>query len=393
MLEGRSIVCFAHDWGGDPTSKTHIMRILARRNRVLWVESIGLRRPGATARDLRRILRKLRRGLVPVREAEPNLFVASPLVVPLPGSPFAERLNAWLLRRLILRWCRRRGGERPILWSFLPNVGGLVGRLGESLVVYHCVDEYVAFTGVPRLAIREREMDFVRRADLVLASSERLSDERRRLNPNTHFVTHGVDVSHFGRGLDRKGAIPDDLKALRPPVVGFFGLLADWVDLDLVAAVARARPGWSFALLGRAAAPLDAVRGLPNVHLLGPKPYERLPDYCRGFDAAIIPFRSSELTLRANPLKLREYLAAGLPVVSTPLPEVARYQPHVRMAEDAERFAAALARAIEERGPGADRARAEAVRQEGWEVRVAEIERLLLDSSARPRAAARRRAR
>src|SRR5206468_12779043 len=99
MLEGQSIVCFAHDWHGDPTSKTHIMRILARRNRILWVNSIGMRRPSASRSDVMRLASKLRRSLGGCREVEPNLFVASPLAVPLPGLPLADRLNARLLSR------------------------------------------------------------------------------------------------------------------------------------------------------------------------------------------------------------------------------------------------------------------------------------------------------
>src|SRR4029077_18915600 len=139
-LEGASIICFAHDWGGDPTSKTHIMRILARRNRVLWVNSIGMRRPAASGRDLRRILDKLAKGLRGCREVEPNLFVANPLVVPLPGWGPVDRLNAGFLAATLRHLCQKHALVDPILWSFLPNVGRLLGRLKERLAIYHCVD-------------------------------------------------------------------------------------------------------------------------------------------------------------------------------------------------------------------------------------------------------------
>jgi glycosyltransferase involved in cell wall biosynthesis len=168
--------------------------------------------------------------------------------------------------------------------------------------------------------------------------------------------------------------VPDDLRALPRPVIGFFGLLADWVDLDLVRAIAMARPDWSFALVGKHATGVGAVRGLPNVHLLGQKPYALLPAYCRGFDVGMIPFRSNALTLRANPLKLREYLAAGLPVVSTSLPEVARYHALVHLAEGTDGFTRAITAALGERSPALDRMRAAAIATESWEARVAEIE-------------------
>jgi len=374
MLEGASIICFAHDWGGDPTSKTHIMKILARRNRVLWVNSIAMRRPSASGRDLRRILDKLAKGFRGCEEVEPNLFVTNPLVIPLPGWGAADRINATILATTLRRLCRRHGLEDPLLWTFMPNVGRLLGRLNERLVIYHCVDEYSAFTGVSRDSIAGMERDLVRRADLVLTSSERLAAERIGLNPNTRFVSHGVDVAHFVRALDPAIEPPLDLRALPRPVIGFFGLLADWVDLDLVRAVAIARPDWSFVLVGKEATGLGVVRGLANVHLLGQKPYALLPAYCRGFDVGIIPFRTNELTLRANPLKLREYLAAGLPVVSTPLPEVARYRGLVHLAEGASGFIQSITAALGERSITLDQVRAVAMESESWESRVAEIE-------------------
>jgi glycosyltransferase involved in cell wall biosynthesis len=377
MLEGASIICFSQDWEGDPTSKKHIMRILATKNRVLWVNSIGMRRPTASGRDLRRLLFKLRRALMGCVEVEPNLFVINPLVLPLPGVGVAERLNAAVLSVQLRRHCRRLGMTRPILWTFLPYVNRLVGRLGERMVIYHCVDEYAAFSGVPREALLRMERDLVRRADIVFASAEQLCAERRALNPNTHFVRHGVDVAHFSRALDPATPVPHDVRSLPRPVIGFFGLLADWVDLDVVRALALARPRWSFALVGKVDTDLGPLEKQANVHLLGQKPYGSLPDYCRAFDVGIIPFRSNALTLRANPLKLREYLAAGLPVVSTPLPEVARYDGLVGLADGVEGFLAAIEAALGQRSEALARRRVEAMRGESWTARVEEISALI----------------
>jgi glycosyltransferase involved in cell wall biosynthesis len=228
-----------------------------------------------------------------------------------------DRLNATLVAGSIRHFARRAGLTRPILWTFLPNTVGLVGRLGESRVIYHCVDEYSAFAGVPRDALRRMEQALVRRADLVLASSETLAAERRSLNPRTHFVSHGVDVAHFAQALDATLAPPADAGDLPRPVVGFFGLIAEWIDLELLAEIARRRPSWTVVMIGKATVDTAPLRALPNVRLLGQKPYAMLPAYCRAFDVGLIPFRVDALTVRANPLKLREYLAAGLPVVST----------------------------------------------------------------------------
>ena len=383
MLEGASIICFAHDWGGDPTSKTHIMRILAEKNRVLWVSSIGMRRPSASGRDVRRLFTKLKVALRGSRRVAPNLSVFNPLVLPFPGTPGVESLNTAILSTSIRYLSRRLGLTRPILWSFLPNVSRLVGRLGEGMVIYHCVDEYSAFAGVARETLQRMERDLIRKSHVVFTSSEELARERRPYNPQTFFVSHAVDVAHFSRALAPDITPPADIAALKRPVIGFFGLIADWIDLTLLREIALARPEWSVVLIGKATTDLAPVRGLPNVHLLGQKPYEALPGYCKAFDVGLIPFRLNELTRKANPLKLREYLAAGLPVVSSDLPEVRRYDSLVRVASGADGFIHAVEAALEDGSDITRRQRVEAMRAESWEARVDELSRRIIAARRR----------
>lgn len=380
MIRNESIICFAHDWVGDPTSKTHIMRILSEKNRILWVNSIGMRRPAVSGRDARRLVAKLRqltRGLVRVNS---NFYVATPPVLPLPGVPAVDRLNAALLAGSIRYFARRARLTRPILWTFLPNTVGVVGRLGESRVIYHCVDEYSAFAGVSREALRRMEQELVRRADLVLTSSEKLAEERRPLNPRTHFVSHGVDVAHFGQALAPTVTPPSDIARFPRPVIGFFGLIAEWIDAELIREIALRRPSWTIVMIGKATVDTTALRALPNVHLLGQKPYATLPAYCRAFDVGLIPFRVDALTVRANPLKLREYLAAGLPVVSSDLPEVRKYAGLARLATGVDGFLSAIEDTLTERGDSATRARVAAMAHESWEARVEQISELIEDA-------------
>jgi glycosyltransferase involved in cell wall biosynthesis len=289
----------------------------------------------------------------------------------------ANRVNASLLAVRLKGVCSRLGIERPMLWTFMPDVGGMIGRLGERLVVYHCVDEYAAFSGVPREAIARMERELVRRADLVFVSSAMLLDERKTINPDTYLVRHGVDVDHFAKALDPATPVPAELAALPGPVIGFFGLIADWVDVHMIEALAARRPEWTFVLLGDVVTDVAALRGLRNVHLLGRKPYAVLPSYCRGFDVGIVPFRTNELTLHANPLKLREYLAAGLPVVATPIPEVARYASLVHLAEEPAGFAAEIEDALDENDPESRFRRVDAMRAESWTRRVDELDGLI----------------
>jgi glycosyltransferase involved in cell wall biosynthesis len=370
-LEGRDIVCFSHDWNGDPLSKTHLMRLLARNNRVLWVNSIGYRAPTVSRADAGRIVKKLLAAATPVREVEPNLFVLSPLAVPAYGIAAVRALNASLLRLQVRMAMRRLGFRRPINWTFNPAAGLLAGSLGETVLIYHCVDEYTAFSGVPSAALARLEENLLRRADAVVVSAERLYRSKAALNPRTALVRHGVDFEHFRRALDPETRAPEEIAGLPRPVIGYFGLIGrDWIDMDVLTHVARRFAHGSLVMLGKATMDVSALARLPNVHLLGRKPYAVLPAYCRGFDVALIPFPVSEVTLNANPLKAREYLAAGLPVVSTPIPEV-EVLGQCRIGAGPEEFTRQVEEAIREPGPSA--ARSETMREHGWQARLDEI--------------------
>lgn len=372
MLRNLDIVCFANDWQSVPTSKRHVMRALARHNRVLWVNSIGCRNPKASGRDFKRIAQKLLAAARPTRLVEPNLWVLSPLAIPFHSHPLARRFNRRFLALMLRAATRRLGFRDFVTWTFVPTSAGVAGALGERLVVYHCVDEFSQFTGVDPEALLALEAELAARADLVLVSSEPLLAAKRRLNPRTFLVRHGVEVDHFGRALDETTPLPADLPRGAGPTIGFFGAVADWVDLELVRFVADARPDWTVVLVGAVETDPAPLAGCRNVHLLGRRSYESLPGYCRGFDVAILPFRRNELTLAANPLKVREYLAAGLPVVATPLPEVERLGPVVRIGRDPREFVAEIEAALEN-GAGPLRARAELVREESWERRIEEM--------------------
>jgi glycosyltransferase involved in cell wall biosynthesis len=373
LIRGRDILCFSHDWTGDPLSKTHLMRLLAHDNRVLWVNSIGYRAPTVSKADLGRIVRKLKAATEPMRQVEPNLFVLSPLTIPAWGVSGIRKLNTHLLRIQVRRAMRALGFRRPMNWVFNPAAGVVAGKLGEREIIYYCVDEYTAFSGVPSAALTEVETDLMRRADVVIVSAAKLYQSKSPHNRNTFLVRHGVDYDHFRKALDPATQAPDEIVHLSRPIIGYFGLIADdWVDIPLLVRVAKSFSHGSLVMLGKVTADVTALRALPNVHLLGRKPYESLPAYCRGFDVAIIPFPISEVTLNSNPLKAREYLAAGLPVVSTDIPEVAVLS-HCRVAKCPDAFVSQIEEALSDPGPA--QARSDCMRTESWRARLAEVSR------------------
>jgi glycosyltransferase involved in cell wall biosynthesis len=383
-MRGRDIVTFSTDWDGDPLSKMHLMRILAEENRVLWVDSLGNRVPRANAHDLGRIWKKFSTAARGLKQVLPNLHVLSPLALPLYGSEAARAANRSLLRLQLRRAMARLGfGRRIVSWSFLPAAAPVAGTLGEELVVYHCVDEFSAFSDASGPHIADLEERLLRKAHLCITSAERLRERKAKVNPNTVLVRHGVDFDHFVTACDDRTPVPGDIARLPRPILGFFGLLADWVDLDVFEACARAYPGGSVVILGKIAPGVDVsrLRAFPNVHLLGRKPYALLPGYCKAFDVALMPFRWNELTLHANPLKVREYLAAGLPCVSTPLPEVEAVG-LCRLARRPEEYVQQVEACLRE-GPGPRRERAQRIVHESWRARVEEIRRHVADTLRR----------
>jgi hypothetical protein len=364
------IVAFSNDWDGDPLSKTHLMRLLARENRVLWVNALGIRTPGANANDAQRIVKKLRDVARGITEPEPNIHVLAPLYVPAAyGSEAVRALNRAFVRGQVLYAMRRLGMRRPVTWAFLPSAAWVAGTLGEQLVIYHVVDEFSAFTGASA-HIPELEHRLLRRADLVLASAERLLESKRRVNPRAVLVRHGVDFAHFAKALDPATRVPPELAALPRPVIGFFGLVADWIDVELIREVADAYPHATVALIGSVKTSVSVLEGAPNVRLLGRRPYAELPGWCKGFDVAITPFRLNELALNSNPLKAREYVAAGLPNVCTDLPEL-RATPGCWIGRTRAEFVELVGKALADGGPR--RERSEAVRGESWEAKLEEI--------------------
>jgi glycosyltransferase involved in cell wall biosynthesis len=379
MLEGNDIICFSNDWDGDPLSKKHIALRLAKKNRVLWVNSTGNRNPTASVRDFRRVLKKLLQYCRGCRRVEENIYVFSPLVIPFHGSRVARRINRWILTWSLRRTCRQLSFHKPITYTFVPSSGDVAGSLGERLVVYHCVDEYSQFTGTDKTAILDMERILIEKSDLVIVSSSRLYETKRRYNPNTYLVTHGVDVAHFRKACLPATAAPEDCPELRHPVIGFFGLIADWVDLEIIRFLAASRPDWSFLLIGEVHTDISVLRGMANVRLLGRRSYQSLPAYCKLFDVAILPFVVNELTLAANPLKLREYLAAGLPVVATPLPEVAKLNGLVRTARTQEGFLDQIEAFLIEgkRGPNLEVSRL--MEPESWDEKVEELSNIIAD--------------
>ena len=369
-MQGENIVCFAKDWNEDPTSNNHVMRVLARQNEILWLNSVSTRTPNfASGRDLRKIGRKLTTLATGAARAAPGLTVHTPIVLPFPHSAMAVRINRMILRTSIGRQLRKKQIDDFQLWAYIPSAVHYTG-IGESLLVYYCIDEWSEFDFVDRSRLPELERQLCRRADIVFTTSMGLLERKKAHNPETHLASHGVDQAHFAAALDECTPIAEEMRGLSKPVIGFFGLIESWIDIDLFAYLAEKRPEWTIVIVGRSQLDLARLRAYSNIVLTGRRPYEELPQFAKAWDVALCPFVVNELTRNVNPIKLREYLAAGLPVVSTGIPEVLHYSDWCYIANGPEAFLAACERALAEDSPERRRQRSDAMKAETWEARV-----------------------
>lgn len=373
-LRGHGVVYFGNDWHAtNRTSSHHIAVRLAQYMPVLYIDSPGLRAPSVSSHDLSRAFRKVGAALRKPELVQTNLWHYTVPQVPFRRVPGVETLN-----RAFSAWAVRRGVEfvgmrRLISWFVVPHPGFMVGRLGERLSVYYCIDDYAAHPGVDAELIAARDEALSRVADLLFVAPPALLESKRRLNSTTRYAPHGVDVDLFSRANDPATSLPPELVGIRKPVVGYFGSLHEWIDIELLAWLARERPNWTFLLVGHAAADVSSLRALANVRLPGPQPYRSLPSWAKAFDVAIIPYRQNQQVQNANPLKLREYLATGKPIVSVPNPEVLKFSDWVRIAHGREEFLAHIDAALANDSPEATAARMAVVADQTWDRRLVDV--------------------
>lgn len=329
MSRGLDLVCLSHlRWGFVYQRPNHLMARAAREHRVFFVEE-------------------------PVYGDSPAGFVtevvAGGLTVCTPQLPAGTDADAALaLQRSLLReFMRSRAIERPILWFYTPMAVPLTHGVEASLVVYDCMDELSGFRGAPvELVARERAL--FAQADLVFTGGKRLYEAKRALHPAVHPYPSSVDAAHYERARDLSTE-PDDQRSIPHPRVGYFGVIDERIDLDLIASLADARPDYHFVMVGPVVKiEEDSLPRRPNVHYLGGKKYDELPDYLGGWDVAMMPFALNEATAFISPTKTLEYLAAGRPVVSTAIRDVV--DPYgeegLVLVADAEGFPAAIDAAL-----------------------------------------------
>ena len=277
----------------------------------------------------------------------PRLFRFAALILPLDGrsAPFTF-INRFILISYLKAAIRRAGFSHFALFLWEPNREYLVGRLGESLVIYDIIDEYSEFLGSARKILSAEERLFPK-TDLIITGTYSLFLSRREKHKNIHFIPCGVDYELFSSS---PSFTPEELTTLPHPVIGYYGMLDARLDIDLLRFLGEKHPDWSFVLIGPLGTDLSALMNLRNFHLLGRRSYRSLPSYIAFFDIVIIPYRLNRYTEHINPNKMLEILAAGKPVVTTDLPDIRRFYSDIAfVSQDYRQFADNIKRALSDK--------------------------------------------
>ena len=257
------------------------------------------------------------------------------------GGAFIDAMRRELLDEA-LRGALKGKFERAVQWFYDPMaVASHLGQHGAVATVYDCMDELSQFKFAPPELI-ERERRLLLNADVVFAGGRKMAENKTRFNANTHFYGCGVDVAHFGQARAAATPIPADIAHLNGPILGYFGVVDERLDYDLIAQLADARPDWNIVMVGPTAkvSPEDLPQR-PNLHWLGGRPYEQLPAYTKAFDVCLMPFALNEATEYINPTKALEYMATATPIVSSAVPDVcSNFSSVVKIAADPAEFVA-----------------------------------------------------
>ncbi len=392
-MQNRTFLCISkRAWDSLWGESQKVMINIAKQNRVLYFE------PGRTVN--RPLLSEMRRNFpnffrLKTRIIHDNLIVIStPSNLPiarrhLPGAllqkttPMITRINNQILSRHIHWAIKSFSVKEAILWLYSPYHFDLAGRFGEKISCYHNYDEFPDFVSNIRIKklVQDYDNQLTKRVDLVFCTSRPQMERRKAMNPNTHFVPNGVDFELFNKALDPKLALPDDIAKIPHPIIGFAGMMAYHIDVALLLRVAESFPTCSLVLVGPDRLPdtdyLKKLKARSNVHFLGFKPLEKLPEYIQAFDAALIPYVLEGHVLSVYPQKLLEYLAGGRSIVATAIPELKPFSCHVRIAESNDEFINLIHHALTDFDDQTIQKRVAVAKENTWEHRVEDYYRIL----------------
>ena len=375
-LQGETIIYFGPEpWAGLWRNRHQLMSRFAEDNDVWYVE------PAAPIRDVLALKRR-NLGLFRRDASGVNVF-RSPCWLPVTGrAPFKSasiRIYLWVLSLV----ARARGGRRPIVWYSRPEFVDYLGMLASKLSVYHVVDEYSGYGHPSKTASASpntKEARMLEAADIVIVVTQSLFESKSPHNPNTHVVMNAVDFEAYTQCNEK---VPDDMAGLTGPIIGYSGLVAARLDLEMLADAATLRPEWNFVFVGTVneqycESEIEHLRKLPNVMFLGYKPVDDVPQYVNHFDVCIIPYVVNLRAKHAGPLKMYEYAAASKPIVTTDFEAARTFEGRISIASDTNSFVRECQHSLDQRTTGNDIAENRRIASENtWAHRITQLSDIL----------------
>jgi glycosyltransferase involved in cell wall biosynthesis len=378
-----ALLVFSDDWGRHPSSCQHLVSRLLPRYPVWWVNTIGMRRPGLDRTTLIRGWQKLQTWLRASAAASPteeSLQVVNPLMWPWfrgqGDRGINRRLLTWQLDRVV-----RSIDREVVAVTTVPVVADLIDRLPVARWVYYCVDDFGNWPGLDRQAVESMEAVLVRRADVLIAVSQTLQDRLAQWGRGSRLLTHGVDLEHWALPEEPgcRKTPPEQVAGLERPLVLFWGVLDRRMDVEMVRQMAEDMESGAIVLVGPLSDPDPQLLRLPRVRHVPPVPFDVLPRLAREAAVLVMPYADLPVTRMIQPLKLKEYLATGRPVVVRDLPATRPWADAADVAGDPTAFSAAVQRRIASGLPETQRAARRRLESEGWTAKAAEFEKLALE--------------
>jgi UDP-galactopyranose mutase len=368
------IVCLSHlKWEQTLFQRPQqLMRLLSERHPVLYIAQ-------CSTREFLGSLLRGRLGLITGKVGHNLRYVN------LPYPPMAHRfrwseglvlLQAWLVARLMTLFAK---SADICLWIYHPTYSRHFARFPHALMVYDCMDFFSGFSA-SHDNVGEIETDLIRKADMVFTGGKSLQRAKEGINPRTYCFPSGVEYDHFHKAALAETIVPDDIKTIASPILGYFGAIDERIDWPLIRRICASHPEWSVVFLGPRILNQSIPDDLPNFNWLGKKPYGELPNYLKAFDVCLMPFVISALTMHISPTKTPEYLSGGKPVVSTAIPDViAEYSDVVQIASNHEEFIQMIEQSLEGTPEAIHKKMAAIAEEKSWRHIASEMEKLVLE--------------
>ncbi len=376
------VLCFGgEDWWYH--NRAHIdmqlMRRFAKLGKTLYVNSIVMQKPSfkkATAggKSLgHKIVRKTRSIMRGLQLSDAGFWVYSPLSLPVQHITSLRKVNEALMQRQLSRAVARIGLNDPVIWVACPVASKMATEMAPSKLVYQRTDKFEDYPNIDAETVRKCDMQLKAAADLTIFCSKSLYAEEESQCKKAVYVDHGVDFDAFA-GAEKDPNVPPEMASIPRPIVGFFGGIDSHTsNIALVEQLVGLLPDMSFVFVGKESADCSSFKSRENVWMLGHKPYEQIPHYGKCFDVAIMPWRRNSWIEACNPIKFKEYLALGKPIVTTPFSQLAGHDNLLYQARNPEQFAEQIRRAIAENNPDRIKARRQKVRSATWDSRAQQV--------------------